>query len=434
MKDLTRKSSRVFYGWWIVGACFLLSLYTGGTFILGFTAFFEPIANEFGWSHTQISLAASLRGANMGLLAPLMGFLVDRWGPRRLILGGIILLGFALILLSRVTSLSMFYGTFIIIAFGISALSPTVLISTISNWFRRKAGIATGIMACGFAIGSLLVPVVVRLIDIYDWRTAIYILAIATFIIGIPLSLLVRHKPEQYGYLPDGDHNNFVIPSKKQVPEQTVELEVNIGVKQALKSHAFWHIGLAMALLFIPLGAVVVHVMPYLSSVDISRSTSSMVATAIPLVSIVGRLSAGWLSDKFNKIRVATVFIILVGLGLLFFSYVLNERMWPLIPFIILFGIGWGSNLPMRAALLREYFGRSNFGTIFGFMMGMVAIGGVIGPIIAGWVFDNWGSYHAVWLLFAFIVLVASIIMVTTPPVDASLGRNDSQQYLQDIN
>ena len=187
MKDLTEKSPRVFYGWWIVGACFLISLYTGGVFILGFTAFFEPIANEFGWSHTQISLAASLRGANMGLLAPLMGFLVDRWGPRRLILGGIILLGFALILLSRVTSLSMFYGTFIIVAFGISALSPTVLISTISNWFRRKAGIATGIMACGFAIGSLLVPVVVRLIDTYDWRAAIYILAIATFTIGIPL-------------------------------------------------------------------------------------------------------------------------------------------------------------------------------------------------------------------------------------------------------
>ena len=128
MKELTGKSSRVFYGWWIVGACFLLSLYTGGTFILGFTAFFEPIANEFGWSYTQVSLAASLRGANMGLLAPLMGFLVDRWGPRRLILGGIVLLGIALILLSRVTSLSMFYGTFIIVAFGISGLSPTVFI------------------------------------------------------------------------------------------------------------------------------------------------------------------------------------------------------------------------------------------------------------------------------------------------------------------
>lgn len=426
MKDLTRKSSRVFYGWWIVGACFLLSLYTGGTFILGFTAFFEPIANEFGWSYTQVSLAASLRGANIGLLAPLMGFLVDRWGPRRLILGGIILLGFALILLSRVTSLSMFYGTFIIVAFGISGLSPTVFIATVSNWFRRKAGLATGIMACGFALGSLLVPVVVKLIDVYDWRTAIFILAMLTFAIGVPLSLLFRHKPEQYGYLPDGDQNNSAIPSEKPATGQALEVEVNIGVKEALKSRAFWHIGLSMLLLFLPISAVVVHVMPYLSSVGITRSTSTMVATAVPLVSIIGRLSSGWLGDRFNKTRIAAGFIVLVGLGLLFFSYVLNERMWPLIPFIILFGIGWGSNLPMRAALMREYFGRNNIGTIFGFMMGLTAMGGVMGPIFTGWVFDNWGSYHAVWLIFACIVFVASIIMATTPPVVANVQRDDS--------
>ena len=429
MKELTGKSSRVFYGWWIVGACFLLSLYTGGTFILGFTAFFEPIANEFGWSYTQVSLAASLRGANMGLLAPLMGFLVDRWGPRRLILGGIVLLGIALILLSRVTSLSMFYGTFIIVAFGISGLSPTVFISTVSNWFRRNAGIATGIMACGFALGSLLVPVVVRLIDVYDWRTAIFILAVFTFIIGVPLSFLFRHRPEQYGYLPDGDQINTVVHSEKPAQGKALEVEVNIGVKEALKSRAFWHIGLAMALLFLPLSAVVVHVMPYLSSVGITRSNSSMVATAIPLVSIVGRLSAGWLSDRLNKTRIAAGFIILVGLGLVCFSYVLNDRMWPLIPFIILYGIGWGSNLPMRAALMREYFGRSNLGTLFGFMMGFVAMGGVMGPIIAGWVFDNWGSYHAAWLLFACIVLIASIIMATTPSVAANVRQGDSEKF-----
>ena len=432
MKELTGKSSRIFYGWWIVGACFLLSLYSGGIFVLGFTAFFEPIANEFGWSYTQVSLAASLRGANIGLLAPLMGFLVDRWGPRRLILGGIILLGIALILLSRVTSLSMFYGTFVIVAFGISGLSPTVLVTTLSNWFRRNAGMVTGIMACGFALGSLLVPVIVRLIDVYDWRTTVSILAVFTFAIGVPLSFLFRHKPEQYGYLPDGDQSN--IQADKPVPEQAHEVELNIGAKEALKSRAFWHIGIAMTLLFMPISALVVHVMPYLSSVGIARSTSTMVATAIPLVSIVGRLSAGWLSDRYNKTRIATGFIVLVGLGLVFFNYILDERMWPVIPFVILFGIGWGSNLPMRAALVRGYFGRSNLGTIFGFMMGMTAMGGVLGPIIAGWVFDNWGSYHMVWLLFACLVFVASIIMATTPSVAANIRRGDNPEYFQGIN
>jgi len=424
---LNRGASRVFYGWWIVVACFIHGILQGGFVALGFTAFFEPIANEFGWSYTQISLAASLRGAEVGLLAPLTGFLVDSWGPRRLIFSGTILLGLALIFLSRITSLGMFYGAFALVAIGTSGLSPTVMITPVGNWFRRKVGVATGIMACGFALGGLLVPVVVTLIDVYDWRTAIFILGVGTWVIGLPLSLLVKHKPEQYGYLPDGEQNNTAIPHEGPVPEQTYE--VDIGVKDALKSRAFWHIGLAMTLVFLPISAVVVHVMPYLSSVGIARSTSSLVATATAVTSIVGRLISGWLADRFNKTRVATGFFAIMGLGLLFFSYASNEGMWLLMPFIILFGIGWGSNFPIRAALLREYFGRTKFGTIFGCMMGMIALGAIVGPLFAGWVFDNWGSYYAAWLMFACLIFVALIIMATTPPVGTSRQMADNAQF-----
>jgi sugar phosphate permease len=413
MTYIDKKSPRVFYGWYVVGACFLLTLYSGGAVFLGFTAFFEPIANEFSWSYTQVSLAASLREATAGLIAPLIGFLVDRWGPRRLLLSGTILLGLSFILLSRTSSLAMFYGFFAIVALGISGLSPTVFITTVSNWFKRKAGLATGIMTCGMALGSILVPIIVKLIDVYDWRNAIFILGIGAWVIGIPLSLLVRHKPEQYGYVPDDDKNASVIPDENSVREQ--DMEINIPVKEALKSRAFWQIGLSMTLVFLSISTVIVHVMPYLSSVGIIRSTSGMVATAIPLISIVGRLSSGWLADRFNKKQTAVGFIVIVGLGLLFFSYASDERMWLLIPFVILFGIGWGSHITIRAALLREYFGRSNLGTIFGFMMALSSLGAVIGPIFAGWAFDNWGSYHVAWLLFAGLVLTASIIMASIP-------------------
>ena len=96
-------------------------------------------------------------------------------------------------------------------------------------------------------------------------------------------------------------------------------------------------------------------------------------------------------------------------------------------PFIILFSIGWGCNFPIRAALLMQHFGRSNFGTIFGFSMGMTALGAIIGPFLAGWVFDNWGSYHAAWLLFAGLVFVASAIMATMPTVVANIQRGDNK-------
>jgi sugar phosphate permease len=415
---MTWRLPKIFYGWWIVSSCFLISLLIGGIVVFGFTAFFEPIANEFHWSYAQISLASSLRGAEVGLLAPLIGLIVDRWGPRKLMFGGTILIGLGLILLTYTTTLGMFYVAFGLVAVGTSGSSPTVVMTAVAHWFRRKVGIATGIMVSGFALGALLVPVIVSLIDVFDWRTTFFILAICIWVIGLPLSLLVRHKPEQYGYLPDGEQNNAVIAHVKPATTQTDD--VNIGAKQALKSRSFWHIGLPLTFQFLVVSTVIVHVMPYLSSVGIARSTSGMVAMVIPLTSIVGRLGSGWLGDRFSKIRLSSGFLIILCGGLLFLSYVTDEAKWLLVPFILLFGIGWGGNITMRAALLREYYGRSRFGTILGFLMGMTAVGAIVGPLFAGLAYDNWGSYQAAWLIYACLIFLALIIMATTPRVDTN--------------
>ena len=124
--DFNHKRSKVFYGWYVVIACVLITLYTHGTIQFGFTAIIEPIAEEFGWSYASISLASSLRGLEMGLLAPVVGFLVDRWGSRKLLFGGSILICLGFWLLSRVSSLAMFYGAFAVIAIGMSTCSGTV--------------------------------------------------------------------------------------------------------------------------------------------------------------------------------------------------------------------------------------------------------------------------------------------------------------------
>ena len=158
--NLTWKPRRVFYGWWIVVACFFISLYTGGVVFYGFTAFFEPLADKFHWSYAQISFAASLRGMEAGLLAPLVGILVDRWGSRRLLVSGTIISTLGLILLSRTASLAMFYGAFLLLAVGMSICSSTVLMTAVANWFRKKIGIATGIMVSGYGFSGLLVSVI----------------------------------------------------------------------------------------------------------------------------------------------------------------------------------------------------------------------------------------------------------------------------------
>lgn len=412
------KPHRVFYGWWIVGACFFIALYTGGAVFYGFTAVFEPIAKDFGWSYTQISLAASLRGLEWGVLAPFIGILVDRWGPRRLLFGGAIITSMGLLLLSRTTSLSEFYGAFILLAIGTSTCSSTVLMPAVANWFRRKIGLATGIMVCGYGFSGLLVPVMVRLIDMQGWQATMAILAGGMLVICLPLSLLVRHKPEQYGYQPDGEVDGAVILDDRLVPAETAE--VDITARQALKSSTFWHITLALLCQMVILSAVITHVMPYLATIGVTRAKSSLIASAIPLASIGGRLGLGWLGDKVNKKWVmAGAFAMTCG-GLLCFGFASLENIWLLVPFLILFGIGYGGNNTLRASMLREFFGRSNFGAIHGFTIGVMALGTIAGPPLAGHVYDNWGSYQVIWFVFAGLAVAALLAVVTTPRVSAT--------------
>jgi sugar phosphate permease len=420
----------VFYGWWVVGASFLISLYTAGVIHFGFTAVFEPIADEFGWSYVQISLAASLRGLETGLLAPIVGILVDRWGSRRLVFGGVVVSGLGLVLLSRINSLGMFYAAFMLIAIGISTSSATVFLTTLVQWFRRHLGIAIGIATSGFALGGLLVPLMTTLIDTYGWRESLFSLGLGIWLICVPLSLLIRSRPEQYGCLPDGDESNT--PNSTAAVERhlpTNSPEVDVSAKQALKSRAFWHIAPAFMCQILVINAVVVHVMPYLSTIDMSRSASSFVATAIPMASILGRLSFGWFTDRLNKKRAAAAGFILTGLGLLLFSYAGPGRLWVILPFLILFGVGWGAGVTMRVALLREYFGRKIFGTVHGFTLGVIMVGNIIGPPLAGWVYDKWGSYQGIWLALVGLSAVSVVILTLTPPVSTRIQPGDKQSH-----
>jgi sugar phosphate permease len=413
--NLNWKPRRVFYGWWVVVACFFISLYTGGVVFYGFTAFFEPLANEFGWSYAQISFAASLRGMEAGLLSPLVGMLVDRWGPRRLLAGGAIITTLGLILLSRTTSLSMFYGAFILLAIGLNACSSTVFMTAVANWFRRKIGIATGIMLCGYGFSGLLIPLIVKLIETYEWQKTLTILAIGLLVVCLPLSLLVRHKPEQYGYQPDGEAENTVIFNNSSAPAKIAE--VNVGTRQALKSHTFWHITLALLCQMLLLSAVVTHVMPYLSSIGIARAKSSLIASAIPLTSIGGRLGLGWLGDRLNKRRVLAGALVMMCGGLLCFGFASPEAMWLLVPFLILFGVGYGGTNTLRASVITEFFGRSHFGAIHGIVLGIMMLGNIAGPPLAAWVFEKWGSYQPIWFVFAGLAVAAILAAITIPPV-----------------
>ena len=414
--SLFKPRIHIFYGWWIVTACLCINMYTGGVVFFGFTAVFEPIANEFGWSYAQISLAASLRGFEMGLLSPIIGLLVDRWGPKRLMFSGAFLGGLGLILLSRISSLGMFYSSFILITIGMSTCTSTVTVTAVANWFRKNMGIATGVVVSGFALGGLIVPLATTLIDDLGWRNAMVILGIGLWIIGLPLSLAVRHKPEQYGLHVDG------IPDKPKESGRYSNLSndngKDIDVRQALMSRPFWHISFMAMYQTFAVSAVVTHVMPYFSSIGINRAVAGFMASAIPVASIGGRLSFGFLGDKFAKKWIAASGITMLIIGLILFGNVPNLGIWILLPFTVLFGVGWGGNVPMRPALLREYFGRKRIGTLLGFAFGVAVAGQIAGAPLAGWLFDIWGNYQTIWFLYAGLGIFALISILTIPRPD----------------
>ena len=178
----------IFYGWWVVIACFLIALSISSTVFAGFTAFFLPLIDEFGWSYTQVSFAASLRGLEMGIFAPLIGFLLDRFGSRKLIFCGTITVGFGFILLSHTQSLTMFYASFLVLAFGAGGCASLVTVAAVANWFHKKVGIALGVMSSGFGAAGLIIPLIVRLIDSYGWRASCFVIGLGIWTIGIALS------------------------------------------------------------------------------------------------------------------------------------------------------------------------------------------------------------------------------------------------------
>lgn len=404
----------MFYGWVVVIASFFISMFVYGILSFGFSAFIDPLLKEFHWSYTQISLAGSIRGLEVGIAAPVMGVLVDRWGPRRLMFSGTVLIGVGLILLSQIQSLGMFYAVFAFICLGMSMLGPTVTMAAVSNWFQARLGIAAGIMHSGVGFSGLMVPFVILLIDEFGWRTAVVILGLSLLIIMTPVSLLVRNKPEHYGLLPDGgvDRRGADIH-----PGAVQTREGDLTPGQAMRSSAFWHIALAVACQMMMVNTVSTHIIPYLCSVGVSRTKAGYMTSVVPLASILGRVGFGWLGDRLGRKGVLCLGYAMMSLGMIFFTFVTGEKSGFLAPFVLLFSVGFGGNGVLRVALVNEFYGRRNFGTIYGFIMGFALLGHITGPPFAGWVFDRWGSYNSVWSLYvvAALIALASIYTASKP-------------------
>ena len=181
-----------------------------------------------------------------------------------------------------------------------------------------------------------------------------------------------------------------------------------MDVHRAIRTRPFWLLTLAFTFQTAAVITVVTHVMPYLNSIGIPRMTAGVMGTAIPLLSIPGRLGLGMMGDRFGRTQVATLAYVMMGLGTLFFAAIPTLGIWTLYAFLLMFGVGYGGLAALRPALTRECFGRGHFGSIFGLVIGINAIGGIVGPPVAGWFYDTWGDYRAVWIVISLLSIAAA--------------------------
>ncbi|RJQ67623.1 MAG: MFS transporter [Desulfobacteraceae bacterium] len=412
-------SKKIFYGWWVVLATSLIHCWGAGTFFYSFTAFFNPLVEEFGWSYASTSFAASLRSVESGIASPVVGWASDRVGARRLLLAGSVLSGAGFLLFSQIQTLAAFYILFIFLSIASSLLFPIPGWAAVSNWFSKKRGTAIGILSAAVGAGGGLIYFVNFLINTYGWRTSLVIIGIGMWVIGIPCSFIVRHHPEPYGLLPDGER--FVEPDAGSQPNNRVFVigaAEGYSLKEALRTGTFWCIALAVTVSSATMHAVTVHIMPYLISVDLSRGKASLLASLLIFVSTVGRFGFGWLGNRIDNRYLLSFGTLLQAAGVLFLLGA-KEIGWAIL-FIVTFGPAFGGVITLRVTIQSQYFGRRAFGAIQGAFMAILMVGTVTSPLLTGWCFDLYGNYRPAWIFLGLINLaVIPIIMKLKEPVHA---------------
>lgn len=413
---MREKENTFFYGWWIVGATFITMFIGLGTTFYSFGVFFKYLLGEFGWSRTQLSLAKSLWSWMSGLSGPIMGSWIDKYGARRVMILGSIVLGFSLFLLSRIRSPGQFYLFYMISGFGFAAV--TVLPSTVvlSLWFRKRRSMAIAIATVGLSMAGVVMPNLTNyLIFNFGWRMAYAAMGVMAFAIALPLVILViRSKPEEMGLLPDGEKtikNEGIFKGLEPAPAPSPK---GMRAVEAMKTLSFWILAVIFLLAHAAMTAVLIHLVPFLTDHGLSSAKAAFALSLVPIMGIVSRVGWGYLGDRFSPRYVLMFCYLFMAVGLL----VLQGTAITGIPYLyaILFGFGVGGKTAIEALVVPECFGMASFGTIFGYLrISQIGAGG-LGPLFAGYIFDLTQNYYLAFTSFIIGFIVAAAGLLFTRP------------------
>ena len=394
-----------FFGWYIVAGSVVNNTLTSAAYFQGFQAFFLPILATFGWSRTAISGAFSLRQIESGLMSPVVGLLTDRWGARVLIIVGALLTGGGLMGLSQTRNLAMFYLFFLVTSVGTAGSSHGVTWAVlIARWFVKRRGRAMGIATIGPPLGGLFVVVNTYLVLDFGWRPVLFGYGVVVAIVGVGLGWIARPSPEQYGLRPDGDDATPALPSRRFNGSGE-----GLTAKEVLRARDFWVITAFLTAAFVGTSAFQAHQVAYFVSTGLSGSAAALTVLLAALASGIGRVGAGALIDALDYRIVLASMTALLGASFVYLMLVPTTTIWLALPFALVYGIGWGSSVPIRPVVGGLLFGTRSIGAVVGLMHFGSLAGGVVGPLVMGGIFDTTGTYDIA------VVVLAGVSFSTMP-------------------
>jgi MFS family permease len=387
-----------YYGWRVVlAACLGVMAGFGSLFVYTFAVFVKPLSSEFGWNRAAVSLGFGLAAITLGLISPLLGRLIDRFGPRRIILPCMTVYCCAILSLALLRShLWQFYVTCVVLGLVGNGAAHLAYSRSISTWFQKRLGMALALVMVGAGLGAMLLPVFAQaIISRAGWRAAYFSLGCLALLLGLPLSW--RYVRER-GLI-----------ERESAPVS----HSGMTWQQGLSSFAFWIIVAILFVSSISMNGAITHLSALLTDRGITASRAALCASVLGGSSLIGRIGVGWLLDRFFGASVAFVINLITAAGIFLLARASSFPAGCLAAALI--GVGAGGEAAITPYLLTRYFGLRAFSTLYGLTWTFYAAAGAIGPVILGHAFDSTGSYASLLVALAVALSLAAAMNLLLP-------------------
>jgi MFS family permease len=424
---MTEKKEGIFYGWYIVLACFFALFMVYGARYYSFGVFFKPLSREFGWSRTLTSSAFAMSTIVFGIASLAIGKLVDKYGAKIVMITGTIVGGSGFMLIYFTESLFQFYLFYsVIMTIGMTATALVPTNALIAKWFAKKRGIAMGIISAGTGVGPfIIINLAEWMIQNFGWRISFVLMGAIVLIVLIPvISFIIKNDPQEMGLQPDGEVQcvNDACKSAARTQDRTWTL------KDAVKTRGFWLVSAAYFMYLILYNSVIVHLVPHATDIGHNQVVAAFAMSLLMGFSIPGKIGC-WLADKYSIKNVLAGTIALSMLSVVVFLNILGVKsLCNLYLFVAIFGMAYGSVLPLISALIAQLYGVASFGAIYGGVLMISMIGNGLGPLITGMIFDSTHSYDIAFMAGSVMLAVSACLIYSVRTPKSSVLQYGSRQ------